>query len=333
MIRRLTLFFLILIMVGAAGAIWLHRDWQQFTNRTLNPDAEINLYLPSGSSFTALIRQLEALGLAQATWHWRAYGRLNAPAIRAGEYRVEVGLTIDQLVGLLESGRVREHRLTIVEGWTVARMRQALADDPRLRDRTGHLDEQELMRMLGCEGCFAEGRFLPETYFFTRASDDSVLLRRAFDAMNTVLDETWQNRAADLPLRSPEELLVLASIIERETGQSGERTQVAGVFIRRLQIGMRLQTDPTVIYGLDDDFDGRLRRVHLRTDHPWNTYTRHGLPPTPIALPGRASLQAAANPAAGTALYFVSRGDGTHQFSDTLEEHNAAVNRYIRGRR
>jgi UPF0755 protein len=188
------------------------------------------------------------------------------------------------------------------------------------------------MARFGCTDCPAEGRFLPETYFFLRASSDLALLERAYLAMEDALAEAWAQRAEDLPIDSPDELLILASLIERETGAPFERPEVAGVFKRRLQRGMRLQTDPTVVYGLDDSFDGRIRRVHLRTDHPWNTYTRHGLPPTPIALPGRASLQAAANPAAGTALYFVSKGDGSHQFSDTLAEHNAAVDRYIRGR-
>lgn len=330
--KLLFILFIILIAMAVAG-LWAWRDWQRFIDHPLNPDGDLNLWLAPGSSFTTLVRQFEALGLAHATWHWRVYGRVRAPAIRAGEYRVPAGSNIGQLVELLESGQVVEHRLTIVEGWTLQRLRDELTRDPRLRQQTRDLDDEALMGMLGCEGCFAEGRFLPETYFFVRSTEDLAILRRAFEAMQVALAEVWAGRDPDLPLNSPEELLVLASIIERETGQGGERARVAGVFARRLQLGMRLQTDPTVIYGLDNDFDGRLRRIHLRTDHPWNTYTRHGLPPTPIALPGRRALEAAARPASGTALYFVSRGDGTHQFSDTLEEHNAAVNRYIRGRR
>ena len=331
--RKLLVFLLIIMIALAVAGSWAWRDWQRFVDHPLNPDGEINLWLPPGSSFTYLVRQFETLGLAQPTWHWRVFGRLRAPVIQAGEYRVPAGSTIEQLLQRLETGQVREHRLTIIEGWTLSRLREELARDPRLRGRTAELDDDELMELLGCAGCFAEGRFLPETYFFTRSTEDLAILRRAYEAMERTLAEAWAGRDADLPLNSPEELLVLASIIERETGQAGERARVAGVFVRRLQLGMRLQTDPTVIYGLDDDFDGRLRRVHLRTDHPWNTYTRHGLPPTPIALPGRSAVLAAARPAPGTALYFVSRGDGTHHFSDTLEEHNAAVNRYIRGRR
>jgi UPF0755 protein len=329
------LFYLALACVLAAGlaAMWLYRDWQQFNTQPLNPDSELVVWLAPGANFTSLVRQFETLGLASPTWHWRLYGRLHAPILRAGEFELSPGRALPDILRQLETGRVREHRLTIVEGWTLARLRQELAADPRLIQLTRELDEAALMARLGCESCYAEGRFLPETYFFTRPTDDLAILRRAHDAMNQAVERAWSGRDRDLPLRSPEELVILASIIERETGQAGERAEVAGVFARRLRIGMRLQTDPTVIYGLGDDFEGRLRRVHLRTDHPWNTYTRHGLPPTPIALPGQSALEAAARPASGTALYFVARGDGTHQFSDTLEQHNAAVNRYIRGRR
>ncbi|MEN1729520.1 MAG: endolytic transglycosylase MltG, partial [Pseudomonadota bacterium] len=221
---------------------------------------------------------------------------------------------------------------TIVEGWTLRELRQRLAQDPRLAQDSAEWNDEALMAHLGCSDCPAEGRFLPETYFFLRGSSDLELLERSYSAMEAALDEAWAGRAADLPIQNADELLILASLIERETGAPFERPEVAGVFKRRLQLGMRLQTDPTVVYGLDDSFDGRIRRVHLRTDHPWNTYTRHGLPITAIALPGRASLLAAAQPADGSSLYFVSRGDGTHQFSDTLQEHNAAVDRYIRGR-
>ncbi len=334
MMRKLLAFVAILGLGLALASAWLLHDWQRFVDQPVNPDSELTLWLPSGTSFPALVRQLETLGLASSRhWHWRVWPRLHEPALRAGEYRIERGLRLNELVGVLESGRAVEHRFTIVEGWTTARLRQALAADPRLAQLTREMDEAELMRMLGCEGCPSEGRFLPETYFFTRPGSDQALLTRAFNDMNDALAKAWAQRQPDLPLSSPEELLVLASIIERETGQAAERARVAGVFTRRLQLGMRLQTDPTVIYGMGDDFDGRLLRAHLRIDHPWNTYTRHGLPPTAIALPGRPAIEAAANPQDGTALYFVARGDGSHHFSDTLEEHNRAVNRYIRGRR
>ncbi len=328
----LTVLLLMVVAAGASTAL-LWSQWEAFQARPLNPDGELRLWLEPGSSLPRLVDQLALLGVARPSWHWRLYGRLHAPALRAGEYRVPAGSRVDELMALLSSGRVLEHRFTIVEGWTLARLRRELAADPRLRSTTAEWSDEELMTVMGCEGCFAEGRFLPETYFFTRPGDDQALLQRAFDAMTQLMNEAWRTRAPDLPLTRPEELLILGSIIERETGQAGERAKVAGVFARRLQLGMRLQTDPTVIYGLGEDFEGRLLRVHLRSDHPWNTYTRHGLPPTPIALPGRRAVEAAAQPAPGTALYFVARGDGSHQFSDTLEQHNAAVNRYIRGRR
>lgn len=324
---------LAVVLVAVLAGLWLYRDLERFANHPVNPDSELVLWVAEGTTWTGLVRQLEWLGLARQGWRWRLLGRWQQPNLRFGEFLLAPGLSPVELIDRLESGRTREHRLTIVEGWTVERLRDELAADPRLRQRSRNLDPDQLMARLGCPDCAAEGRFLPETYFFTRPTDDLDLLRRAYDAMSVALEQVWAGRAMDLPLDSPEELLVLASLIERETARSAERARVAGVFIRRLRLGMRLQTDPTVIYGLGDDFDGRLRRVHLRTDHPWNTYTRHGLPPTPIALPGRAALEAAARPADGTALYFVARGDGTHQFSDTLEEHNAAVNRYIRGRR
>ncbi len=329
---RLLSFFLLIVAVAGGTGLWQWNQWQTFVAAPVNPDSALNLWVAPGTSYAGLVRELEIFGLIQANWRWRVWGRIHQPEIKAGEYQVEPDKSLEQLMSHLAAGRVREHRLTIVEGWTVDRLRRELAEDPRLVSMTKELDSDALMHRLGCEGCSAEGRFLPETYFFNRGSSDLDILTRAYQAMNQTLAEAWAERSASSPAKTPEELLVLASLIERETGQQTERARVAGVFARRLKIGMRLQTDPTVIYGLGEDFDGRLRRIHLRTDHPWNTYTRHGLPPTPIALPGRDSLRAAARPAEGSALYFVSRGDGTHQFSDTLEEHNAAVNRYIRGR-
>lgn len=325
---------LLLVLMAAVLLGWHGwREWQRFQSVPLNPDGELNLWLAPGSSYAGMVRDLQRLGLARPRWEWRVLGRVLTPTIKAGEYRIERGTDLRGLLDQLARGDIRQHRLTVVEGWTLDRFRAELSADPRLRTEAAELSDAELMERLGCGGCFAEGWFLPETYFFTRGSSDLDLLQRAHTAMKDALAVSWAERDPAVPMASPEELLVLASIIERETGATAERKRVAGVFARRLELGMRLQTDPTVIYGLGPDFDGRLRRIHLRADHPWNTYTRHGLPSTPIALPGRASLRAAARPAAGTALYFVSRGDGTHQFSDTLEQHNAAVNRYIRGRR
>lgn len=329
--RRLIMTTVFIVTLAAVAAAWLANDWRQFRQQPLTDSGVTHLWLDKGTSFHGMVRQLEYLGLTRLDWRWRLLGRVDAPLLQAGEYRIAPGMNVDQLLDDVTSGRVLEHRFTIVEGWTLSELRERLTRDPRLRKVAADFSEQRLMSELGCDGCPGEGRFLPETYFFVRGSSDLNLLERAYTAMTQALASNWAQRAAGLPLDSPEQLLVLASLVERETGRSEERARIAGVFVRRLQRGMRLQTDPTVVYGLGEDFDGRLRRVHLRTDHPWNTYTRHGLPPTPIALPGRAALAAAAQPAPGSALYFVSRGDGSHQFSDSLAEHNAAVDRYIRG--
>lgn len=329
---RLSALILILFILSAAIAGMAMRDYQAFQTRPLIDAGEVNLWLPAGTSYAGLVRELERLGLTRSDWRWRLLGRLQSSAIRAGEYRLEPGLTADGLLDRLVRGNVRRHRLTIIEGWTTTRLREELARDSRLVQHARGHDDESLMSLLECPGCPAEGRFLPETYFFVRGDSDLEILARAHLALKATLAVAWEDRAQDLPLSGPDQLLVLASIIERETGRAEERSRIAGVFVRRLQRGMRLQTDPSVMYGLDDDFDGRLRRVHLQTDHPWNTYTRHGLPPTPIALAGRASIMAAANPEPGTALYFVSRGDGSHHFSDTLAEHESAVDRYIRSR-
>lgn len=320
------------VVLGAGAAGWLLLDLQQFRLRPLTRAGSVNLWLDSGTSFQGMVRQLEVLGVARFDWRWRLIGRIDSPVLRAGEYRIEPGASVSGLIDDIVAGRVRKHRFTIVEGWTVNQLRAELTGDVRLRKIAADFSNEELMQHLDCVPCKAEGRFLPETYFFVRGSSDLDLLERSYEAMEAALEQAWAKREGGLPLDDAYELLVLASLIERETGRAGERARIAGVFVRRLELGMRLQTDPAVMYGLGDDFDGRLRRVHLRTDHPWNTYTRHGLPPTPIALPGRAALQAAARPAEGSALYFVSRGDGSHKFSETLAEHNAAVDRYIRGR-
>ncbi len=329
--RLLTLFLLAAVLIGL-GLVWQWAQWRQFLDTPVNPDSQLTLWIGPGEGLGDLVDQLQTLGLARPDWRWRLYGRLESPQLKRGEFRLDPDLTPGRLILALETGDVLEHRFTIVEGWTLRQLRQTLAEDPRFLHDSQLLGDEALMARFGCPGCPAEGRFLPETYFFIRGSSDLALLERAYRAMATALDEAWAQRVPDLPIDSPDELLILASLIERETGAPFERPEVAGVFKRRLEQGMRLQTDPTVVYGLDADFDGRIRRVHLRTDHPWNTYTRHGLPATAIALPGRASLLAAARPAEGSSLYFVSRGDGTHHFSDTLREHNAAVDRYIRGR-
>ncbi len=292
----------------------------------------VTLQVPSGSHFQGVVRELEQLGLVRSSMWWRLYGRIFNPVIQAGEYNFKGGESLASWLRKMAHGEVSRHRFTIVEGWTLRQLRRALAETTRLGQQTQEWSDEQLMTALGCEQCPAEGAFLPETYVYQRGESDLSLLARAHEAMHLALHAVWANRDPDLPLSEARDLLILASLIEKETGVPEERGTIAGVFVRRLNLGMRLQTDPTVIYGLGETYNGNLTRADLRTDHPWNTYTRHGLPSTPIAMPGLASLQAAGQPAPGDALYFVARGDGTHVFSETLEEHNRAVNRYIRGR-
>ena len=231
----------------------------------------------------------------------------------------------------MRAGKVLQHRVTIIEGWNIRQLRAALKRADPLLHTTDDLDDAALMQRLGFGGQHPEGRFLPETHIYQRGDSDVDVLKRAHAAMEKALDEAWQSRAPDLPINTPYELLTLASIIEKETALASERPQIAGVFMRRLQIGMRLQTDPTVIYGIGAAYDGNIRRRDLTTDTPYNTYTRAGLTPTPIAMPSRDALMAAAQPAAGDALYFVAVGDGSgaHVFSSSLDQHNAAVARYL----
>ncbi|MGD1983802.1 MAG: endolytic transglycosylase MltG, partial [Chromatiaceae bacterium] len=251
-----------------------------------------------------------------------------AQKIRAGEYRLTPDLQPEALLALLVSGRSISYSLTLLEGWNIRQVRAAVAGHEALAQTLDGVDDATLMARLGRPDVHPEGRFFPDTYRFTRGMTDLDFLRRAMETMDRELAAAWDGRADDIPLRTPHEALILASIIEKETGQVAERPEIAGVFTRRLKKGMKLQTDPTVIYGMGERFDGNLRRRDLREDTPYNTYVHHGLPPTPISMPGRGALQAAVNPAAGKTLYFVSRGDGSHVFSETLKQHNAAVRKY-----
>jgi UPF0755 protein len=223
--------------------------------------------------------------------------------------------------------------VTLIEGWNFRQVRQALAQAPHLKPLSAGMDEAALMSALGAQGVAAEGRFFPDTYLYSRGVSDLTVLRRAYQAMQTRMQQVWAERAEGLPLRNADEALTLASIVEKETGREEDRARVAAVFVNRLRIGMPLQTDPTVIYGLGEAFDGNLRKRDLLTDTPWNTYSRRGLPPTPIAMPGLASLRAAVRPESSRELYFVARGDGSSAFSETLAAHNRAVNQYQRGMR
>jgi len=256
-----------------------------------------------------------------------------ARRIRAGSYQIEAGTSPRRLLAKMVQGEETLEQVRFIEGWTVRQLRAELARAPNLRPTTANMSDAELMTALGAPGVPAEGRFFPDTYAYSRGVSDLTVLRRALRALDDRLAAAWAERAPGLPLQSPEQALILASIVEKETGRAADRALVAGVFVNRLRAGMPLQTDPTVIYGLGAAFDGNLRKRDLLADGPYNTYTRAGLPPTPIALPGLAALRAAVRPEPTRALYFVARGDGSSAFSENLGDHNRAVNQFQRRQR
>lgn len=325
------------ILAGSFVLGWLMLDFRHFLNAPLTQvEAPLTYEVKPGSGLIAVATDLGRRGHLRhpryLVWYARLFGK--ADSIVAGEYLLLPGMTPTGLLEKLAIGDVVRYTLTIPEGWTFRQLMDVL----RSQDKVAHtldpeLSGEDIMAALGRPGEHPEGRFFPDTYQFIAGTTDVVLLRRAYDAMEQQLQRAWEARAPDVPLASPYEALVLASIIEKETAVDTERGRIAGVFARRLQTRMRLQTDPTVIYGLGIDFDGRLRRRDLLADTPYNTYTRRGLPPTPIALPGAASLRAAVNPEPGDDIFFVSRGDGTHYFSSTLEAHQAAVRKFQLGLR
>ena len=296
-------------------------------------DATVDFRIATGSSLRTAAAQMQEAGitinpdLLALLARWRGV----ATGIKAGSYSINQGVTPEQLLAKLARGDVTQGELALVDGWTFRQWRARLDQHPDLKHETQSLTEAEIATRLGIDGGRIEGWLFPDTYLFDKQSSDLELLARAHRAMRKKLDVAWAERDANLPYRNAYEALTMASIVEKETGRSDDRTLIAAVFINRLRKGMLLQTDPTVIYGLDDKFDGNLRKRDLQTDTPYNTYTRTGLPPSPIAMPGSAALQAALHPAASDALYFVARGDGSSQFSRTLDEHNKAVNKYQRG--
>jgi len=289
--------------------------------------------IPAGTPLARVAGELERRGMLRhpAVLSW--YGRLSGEAarIKAGEYVLEPGVSAAEALAKFVAGDVRLYSFTIVEGWTTAEAVRALQAHPAIVATLVPYEPAALLEAVDAAETHPEGLLLPETYHFPKGSEDVTILRRAYALMEQRLQAAWQDRREDIPLDSPYEALILASIIEKETARDDERRRIAGVFTRRLERGMRLQTDPTVIYGMGDAYDGNIRRRDLRTDTPYNTYTRSGLPPTPIALPGQASLEAAVDPAPGEALFFVATGepDGSHYFSVTRQEHEAAVERYL----
>lgn len=318
------------LAVILALALWLQQQLQE----PLAIDEAQLLEISQGRSFISLLNQFERDGLITSALPMRLWMRISSQAapIRAGEYEIEPGITLPQLYRKLQEGKVVTYRLMILEGWTVNEMRKVMAQAEKLQHTTRDWSEEELMDALGKPGEPAEGWFFPDTYTYHKGMQDLDILRLAHRRMRSLLEEVWAERQVGLPYSTPYEALIMASIVERETGAPHERRDIAGVFTRRLHKGMRLQTDPTVIYGMGDRYQGRITRSDLREPTPWNTYTISGLPPTPIALPGEGALRASVDPADGDTLYFVAKGDGTHQFSQTLQEHNRAVQKYQRNR-
>ena len=319
-----------LLVVAAAVGGWL--AWRSLDEPGPST-SDVRVEIPPGTPLSRVAGRLADAGVIRHPRLFEAWGRVSGRAarVRAGEYEFPARATPRDVMARLVSGHVVMHSVTLVEGWTFAQARRALLAHPALEGSPEELEGEAVMERLGKAGS-AEGWFLPETYRFPRGTKAFGILRVAHRAMEQALEEAWADRAEGLPFETPYEALILASIIEKESALDAERGAIAGVFVRRLQKGMRLQTDPTVIYGLGDGFDGNLRRRDLESDGPFNTYMRSGLPPTPIALPGRGALRAAVQPAPGDALFFVATGepDGSHAFSATLDEHNRAVQRYLK---
>jgi UPF0755 protein len=319
---------LVAVLAAGAGALW----WLNQPLRLAAPTVEYSV--EPGQSPREVAAGWVAAGVQAPAWALYEWFRWSGQArkIRAGSYEIEPGTTPRTLLDKLVRGDETMEVVRLIEGWTFRQFRAELAKAPGLQPTTTTMSDAQLMEAIGAPGQHPEGRFFPDTYAYGKGSADLKVLQRAHRAMQRRLAEAWAERAAGVPLGTPEQALILASIVEKETGTAADRARIAGVFANRLRVGMPLQTDPTVIYGLGEAFDGNLRKRDLQADGPYNTYLRAGLPPTPISMPGRAALLAAVQPEPTKALYFVARGDGSSEFSETLADHNRAVNRYQRGR-
>ena len=322
--------FVLLAVLGAGGyAAW-------YVKSPLGMSAEsTEVEIPSGTRFRGTVALLERAGVQVRPFHFEALARVlgRERDIKAGNYQLTQPITPVELLDKLTRGDVTQAEIRLIEGWTFAQFRAALDASADLKHDTAGVEDAELLKRIGASETHPEGLFFPDTYLFARGSSDLAVFRRAYRSQQRHLQNEWNARAPNVPFKSPYEALVMASIIEKETGRPEEREQIGGVLVNRLRIGMRLQVDPTIIYGLGASFDGNLKKVHLLEDGPYNTYTRAGLPPTPIAMPGLASIRAAVRPGKTDALYYVSRGDGTSQFSRNLSDHNRAVSKYQLGGR
>lgn len=332
-----TLALLFVAAIVAAGMVWQH--YQAFADKSLMMSSEERiLSVESGDGFHNVLKKIRALGVHQGNdLEWKALSKQMKVAshMQVGDYAITPGLSPRTILQRIKDGDIIQRKFALIDGWNFRDLRKALKNSGHIKHLTDEFSDAELMAKLGADGVHPEGRFLPETYLYSRGTSDLDLLQRAYTGMQEALADAWDNRQDGLPLTTPDELLTLASIVEKETGAAEERPMIAGVFIRRLNSGMRLQTDPTVIYGIGSAYDGNIRKKDLQTDTPYNTYTRDGLPPTPIAMPGKPALEAAAKPADGDAVFFVARGDGSgrHVFSKDLDDHNAAVRQYLRNTR
>ncbi|MDQ3195886.1 MAG: endolytic transglycosylase MltG [Burkholderiales bacterium] len=326
--KRYAATFAALVFVAAlAAAGWL----AYYAHQPLQPaQLPLSFAVEKGSSLRSVARQMVGYGIIHEPWQFIAIAHIlgQATKIQAGSYELIAVITPLQLLDKITRGEVSQSQITFIEGWTFKQLRKALQDHRALKNDLSAMSDAEILQALGLDESSPEGLFFPDTYSFQNGSSELSILRRANLAMQARVDELWGKRPAGLPFADPYEALILASIIEKETGAESERAMIAAVFVNRLRLGMRLQTDPSVIYGIGDKFDGNLRKRDLSDDHPYNTYTRAGLPPTPIAMPGLAALTAAFNPASSPVLYFVSRGDGSSAFSASLAEHNRAVNQF-----
>ena len=319
----------LLIIVGVA----IFNEYQRFLTTPINIEpTNTSFNIQSGANLQQVSRQLAEQGITPfpaSYLYWYARYKDSAHKIKAGEYRLTSTLTLPDVLALFIKGDVVQHSFTIIEGMTSQQVLAAIASDNRFIQTIETTDLKTVMQMLDGNGRHGEGEFAPETYYFSAGTTDKAILMRAFQLMQKTLAEAWQNKAEKLLYKTPYEALIMASIIEKESGIAEERPEIAGVFVRRLRMGMRLQADPTVIYGMGEKYKGNIRRKDLTTDTVYNTYTRYGLPPSPIALPSKAAIQAALNPSVGTSLYFVATGhEGRHVFSDTLVQHNKAVRQY-----
>ena len=321
---------IIFLVIAVALSGFLANEWLHDAEKKVLTYEPRNITVAKGTSMRGFANKLVAEDLLDEPWSFRFWARYRglSTSLKTGEYQIPANATMSDVLLLVTSGKVIDYPVTFIEGWSFKQLREALSKQKNIRHTIDNLDDAAVMKIIDAEGVHPEGRFYPDTYRYTRTMSDVDILRQAYTKMISLLDDEWQKREKKLPLKNREQALILASIIEKETGAAEERPEISGVFINRLRKGMRLQTDPTVIYGMGESYKGNIRKKDLLKDTPYNTYTRSGLPPTPIAMPGGDSIHAALHPAKTKALYFVAKGNGTHYFSATLREHNNAVNKY-----